>query len=61
MLFTFQWERKSNQVNYIEYQTTSVLEANEAGKGDESHRVSGYSLNRMVRKGIAEMTASKGL
>ena len=36
VLFTFYWEMDSYQVNYIECQVTSGMEANEAGKGDGS-------------------------
>lgn len=31
------------------------MEANEVGKGDGNCRVSGCRLNRMIRKGMAEM------
>lgn len=44
----------SNQVADIDYQLTHVMEANETGKGDGSHKVREYSLNRMIRQGIAE-------
>lgn len=50
VLFTFYWEMDSHQVNYIECQVTSGMEANEAGKGDGSHRVSMYRSNRMIGK-----------
>ena len=50
----------SQQVNHIECQVTSVIEANEAGKGDGNCRVSGCRLNRMIRKGMAEMMDGLG-
>ena len=37
-----------HQVNCIECQVTSGMEANEAGKENESHRVSMCRLNRMI-------------
>lgn len=40
----------SHQVNYMACQVTSGMEANAAGKGDGSHRVSMCKLNRMLGK-----------